>query len=110
MGVGGAGARNQQIEQRASLRSVPGLPTLRPGDANEVAECWRVMMQLRHEPATLILSRQALPTLDRTKYASAAGRAKGAYVLADSPPPRLLLLPPAPQVSPAPHSSYNHTT
>src|SRR5262249_59769943 len=61
-----------------------GLATLRPAAANEVAEAWKVILQLRHEPACLILTRQALPTLDRTKYASAAGVAKGAYVLADA--------------------------
>jgi transketolase len=67
------------------LRAIPGLVTLRPGDANEVVEAYRYIMQLRHEPAVLALSRQPLPTLDRTKYASATGVAKGAYVLADAP-------------------------
>src|SRR5207244_891727 len=68
--------------------------TIRPGDANEVAEAWRVILQFRHEPACLILSRQALPTLDRAKYAPASGLARGAYVLADPPagPPEVLLL------------------
>ncbi len=69
----------------ASLRAIPGLITLRPGDANEVVEAWKLIMQLKHEPVALILSRQAMPTLDRTKYAPAAGLAKGAYVLADAP-------------------------
>jgi transketolase len=67
------------------LRAIPGLVTLRPGDANEVVEAYRCIMQLRHKPAVLALSRQPLPTLDRSKYASAAGVAKGAYVLADAP-------------------------
>jgi transketolase len=67
---------------------------LRPGDANEVVEAWRVIAQLRHSPATLVLTRQAIPTLDRTKYAAASGVAKGAYVLADAPggKPELILL------------------
>jgi transketolase len=84
IGVGEDGPTHQPVEHVLSLRAIPGLITLRPGDANEVAEAWKVVMQLRHEPAALILSRQAMPTLDRTKYASAAGVAKGAYVLADS--------------------------
>src|SRR5260370_24168228 len=84
IGVGEDGRTHQPIEQLPSLRSVPGLIILRPGDANETAEAWRVILQLRHEPVALILSRQALPTLDRTKYASAAGLAKGGYVLADA--------------------------
>jgi len=84
IGVGEDGPTHQPIEQLPSLRSVPGLIILRPGDANETAEAWRVILQLRHEPVALILSRQALPTLDRTKYASAAGLAKGGYVLADA--------------------------
>jgi transketolase len=66
------------------MRAIPGLITLRPADANEVVEAWRVIMQLRHQPAALALTRQALPTVDRTKYASASGVAKGAYVLADA--------------------------
>jgi transketolase len=73
------------VEQLASLRAIPGLVTLRPGDANEVVEAYRIIMQLRHKPAVLALSRQPLPTLDRGKYASARGVAKGAYVLADAP-------------------------
>jgi transketolase len=84
IGVGEDGPTHQPVEQLASLRALPGFLTLRPADANEVTEAWRVIMQLRHEPAALILSRQALPTIDRSKYASAAGVAKGAYVLADS--------------------------
>jgi transketolase len=94
IGVGEDGPTHQPVEQLASLRALPGFLTLRPGDANEVTEAWRVIMQLRHEPAALILSRQALPTIDRGKYASASGVAKGAYVLADSPDgkPDLILM------------------
>src|SRR5207245_9546482 len=68
-----------------SLRAIPNLITLRPGDPNEVVEAWRVIMQLRHKPAVLVLSRQALPTLDRNRYAPASGVAKGGYILADAP-------------------------
>jgi transketolase len=85
MGDGEDGPTHQPVEQLVSLRAVPGLVTLRPGDANEVVEAYRYVMQLRHEPAVLALSRQPLPTLDRTKYAPAAGVARGAYVLADPP-------------------------
>lgn len=83
IGVGEDGPTHQPIEQLASLRAVPGLLTIRPGDANEVAEAWRLILPLRHEPVALILTRQALPTVDRAKYAAASGLAKGAYVLAD---------------------------
>src|SRR5271165_5018496 len=83
MGVGEDGPTHQPVEHLLSLRAIPGLITLRTGDANEGAEAWRVILGLRHHPAALILSRQAMPTLDRQKYASAAGVAKGAYVLAD---------------------------
>ena len=83
IGVGEDGPTHQPIEQIATLRAIPGMITLRPADANEVAEAWRVVMKLTHHPASLCLSRQALPTIDRTKYASAAGTAKGAYVVAD---------------------------
>ncbi len=85
IGVGEDGPTHQPIEQLASLRAIPGLVTLRPGDANEVAEAWRAIMQMHHEPVVLILSRQALPTLDRTAYAPASGAQRGAYVLADAP-------------------------
>ncbi len=85
IGVGEDGPTHQPVEHLASLRAMPGLIDLRPGDANEVAAAWRVIMPLRHDPVALILSRQNLPTLDRTKYASAAGLAKGAYVLAGDP-------------------------
>jgi transketolase len=84
IGVGEDGPTHQPIEQLASLRAIPGLIVLRPGDANEVAEAWRVVMGLRHEPAVMVLSRQAMPTLDRTKYASAEGVKRGAYILADN--------------------------
>jgi transketolase len=85
MGDGEDGPTHQPVEHLASLRAIPGLVTLRPGDANEVVEAYRYIVQLRHQPAVLVLSRQPLPTLDRTKYASAAGVSRGAYVLADSP-------------------------
>ena len=84
IGVGEDGPTHQPVEHLLSLRAIPGLVTLRPGDANEVAEAWRVMLNMRHHPTVLVLSRQAMPTLDRTRYASAAGVAKGAYVLADA--------------------------
>jgi transketolase len=84
MGDGEDGPTHQPVEQLASLRAIPGLVTLRPGDANEVVEAYRYIVQLRHEPAVLALSRQPLPTLDRTKYAAASGVARGAYVLADA--------------------------
>jgi transketolase len=85
IGVGEDGPTHQPVEQLVALRSIPGLITLRPADANEVAEAWRVIIGLRHQPACLALSRQALPTLDRTRYAPAADLARGAYVLADAP-------------------------
>ena len=84
IGVGEDGPTHQPVEQLASLRAIPGLIVLRPADANEVVEAWRVIMQLRHEPVALVLSRQALPTLDRSRYAQAAGLAQGAYILADA--------------------------
>jgi transketolase len=85
IGVGEDGPTHQPIEQLIALRAVPGLSVIRPADANEVVEAWRVIMQLRKEPAVLVLTRQALPTIDRTKYAAASGVAKGAYILADAP-------------------------
>ena len=85
IGLGEDGPTHQPVEQLASLRAVPGLSLFRPADANEVVESWKVIMRLRHEPAVLVLTRQAVPTLDRTKYAPAAGVAKGAYILADAP-------------------------
>lgn len=85
MGDGEDGPTHQPVEQLASLRAIPGLATLRPGDANEVVEAYRYVVQLRHKPAVLALSRQPLPTLDRTKYAAASGVTRGAYVLGDAP-------------------------
>jgi len=85
MGDGEDGPTHQPVEQLISLRAIPGLVTLRPGDANEVVEAYRYVMQLRHQPTVLALSRQPLPTLDRSKYAPASGVARGAYVLADAP-------------------------
>jgi transketolase len=85
IGVGEDGPTHQPVEHLASLRAIPGLVTLRPGDANEVVEAYRYIMQLHHEPVVLVLSRQALPTLDRNKYAAASGVAQGAYILADAP-------------------------
>ena len=84
IGVGEDGPTHQPIEQLLTLRAVPGLITLRPADANEVVEAWKVIMTLKKEPAALVLTRQALPTFDRTKYAPAAGVARGAYILADA--------------------------
>ena len=85
IGLGEDGPTHQPIEQLASLRAVPNTIVLRPGDANEVVEAWKIAMQTTHGPVLLVLSRQAIPTLDRSKYAPAAGVAKGAYVLADAP-------------------------
>lgn len=85
MGDGEDGPTHQPVEHLASLRAIPGLITLRPGDANEVVEAYRYIMQRRHTPTVLALSRQPLPTLDRSKYAPASGVAQGAYVLADCP-------------------------
>jgi transketolase len=84
IGVGEDGPTHQPIEQLASLRAMPNLIVLRPGDANEVTEAWKIIVQLQSSPVALVLTRQNLPTLDRTKYASASGVAKGAYVLADA--------------------------
>ena len=85
IGVGEDGPTHQPIEHLASIRAMPGVIDMRPADGNEVAQAWRVLMPIRHEPVALMLSRQPLPTLDRTKYNSAEGVAKGAYVLADPP-------------------------
>jgi transketolase len=85
IGLGEDGPTHQPIEQLASLRAVPGLITLRPADANEVVECWKVALRQRHHPVALVLTRQAVPTLDRSRYAAASGVEKGAYVLADAP-------------------------
>jgi transketolase len=94
MGDGEDGPTHQPVEQLASLRAIPGITVLRPADANEVVEAYRYAMQLRRGPVLIVLSRQALPTLDRTRYAPAAGVARGAYVLADAPGgnPELILI------------------
>jgi transketolase len=84
IGVGEDGPTHQPVEQLAGLRAIPGLVTLRPADANEVVEAWRWIMPQHHQPVVLVLTRQALPTFDRSRYASAAGLARGAYVLADA--------------------------
>ena len=88
------GPTHQPVEQLISLRAMPGLIDLRPADANEVVEAWKVMMPLQHEPAVMVLSRQALPTFDRTRYGSASGVARGAYIMADAVDgtPEVLLL------------------
>ncbi len=94
IGVGEDGPTHQPIEQLASLRAMPNLIVLRPGDANEVVEAWKIIANLQHSPAALVLTRQNLPTLDRTKYAPASGTAKGGYVLADAQggKPELILI------------------
>jgi len=84
IGVGEDGPTHQPIEHLASLRAIPGLIVLRPGDANEVVEAWKLIAGIKHHPVVLVLSRQEMPTLDRTKYGSAEGLKKGAYVLADA--------------------------
>jgi transketolase len=94
IGVGEDGPTHQPIEHLVSLRAIPNLIVLRPGDANEAVEAWKLIVRLRHQPVALVLSRQAMPTVDRSLYSSAAGLTKGAYVLADSPlgPPEVLLM------------------
>jgi len=94
IGVGEDGPTHQPIEHLAHMRSMPGLIVIRPADANEVTEAWKVILQLHHEPAVLVLTRQAVPTIDRTKYAAASGLARGAYTLADAPGgnPEVILL------------------
>jgi transketolase len=101
MGDGEDGPTHQPVEQLASMRAMPGLVTLRPGDANEVVEAYRYILQLRHKPAVLVLSRQPLPTFDRSKYAPASGLARGAYVLADAPGgnPEIILIATGSEVS-----------
>ena len=101
IGVGEDGPTHQPVEQLASLRAIPGLIVLRPADANETVEAWRVIMQLRHDPVALILTRQALPTFDRQRYASTEGVHRGAYVLADADDrkPQVLLLASGSEVS-----------
>jgi transketolase len=83
IGVGEDGPTHQPIEQLTALRSIPGLITFRPADANEVVEAWRTIIELKSQPACLALSRQVLPTIDRARYAAASGVRRGAYVLAD---------------------------
>jgi len=85
IGLGEDGPTHQPIEQLAGLRAMPNLVVLRPGDANEVVEAWKIIAQLQHQPVVLVLTRQALPTFDRTKYGAASGTARGAYILADAP-------------------------
>jgi transketolase len=85
IGVGEDGPTHQPVEQLAQMRATPGLITIRPCDANEVREAWKVILQLHHEPAVLVLTRQAVPTIDRSRYAAASGLARGAYILADAP-------------------------
>jgi transketolase len=101
MGDGEDGPTHQPVEHLISLRAIPGLVVLRPGDANEVVEAYRYILQLRHQPALLALSRQPLPTFDRNKYASAAGVAHGAYVMADTPggAPEVILIASGSEVS-----------
>jgi transketolase len=101
MGDGEDGPTHQPVEQLVSLRAIPGLVVLRPGDANEVVEAYRYVMQLRHRPAAIALSRQPLPTFDRDRYASAAGLAQGAYVMADAPGgrPEIILIASGSEVS-----------
>jgi transketolase len=84
MGDGEDGPTHQPVEQLISMRAMPGLCLLRPADANEVVEAYRYALRLRHQPAALVLSRQPLPTIDRSRYAAASGLAQGAYVMADA--------------------------
>jgi transketolase len=99
IGVGEDGPTHQPIEHLATLRAIPGLDTIRPCDANEVAWAYRAALSDKYRPTALVFSRQALPTLDRTRYASAEGLMKGAYVLADSEDPELILIATGSEVS-----------
>ena len=101
IGLGEDGPTHQPIEQLASLRAMPNLIVLRPGDANEVTEAWKIIAKLTHQPVALVLTRQAIPTFDRTKYGAASGTAKGAYVLADAPggKPEVILMATGSEVS-----------
>ena len=92
IGLGEDGPTHQPIEQLAQMRAMPGLIVMRPADANEVREAWKVILQLHHEPAVLVLTRQAVPTIDRNKYSPASGLARGAYILADAPAEEIRVL------------------
>ena len=94
IGVGEDGPTHEPIEHLAAMRAIPRIVCIRPADANEATEAWRALMPINDRPVALILTRQALPTVDRTKYAAASGLAKGAYVLADAPDgkPRVILI------------------
>jgi transketolase len=92
IGVGEDGPTHQPIEHLATLRAIPGLDTIRPGDANEAREAWKAAMEKTHTPTVLIFSRQALPTIDRSKYAAADGLQKGAYILAGADNPEIVLI------------------
>jgi len=85
IGLGEDGPTHQPVEQLASLRAMPHMVVMRPGDANEVVEAWKVVLPMKHNPVALVLTRQALPTIDRSKYSPASGVAKGGYILADAP-------------------------
>jgi transketolase len=84
-GLGEDGPTYQPIEQLAHTRSLPSLIVLRPADANDATEAWKIILRLHHQPAVLVLCRQSVPTIDRAKYAPASGLARGAYILADTP-------------------------
>ena len=101
IGVGEDGPTHQPVEQLVSLRAIPGLLVIRPGDANEVVEAYRVIVRQRHRPSVIVLSRQPLPTFDRKRYAAAEGLARGAYVMADAPdgPPEVILIASGSEVS-----------
>lgn len=99
IGVGEDGPTHQPIEHLTQLRATPGLLTLRPGDANETLELWKVALAQTHRPSCMVLSRQALPTLDRSHYAAASGAAKGAYVLAGADQPQVILIATGSEVS-----------
>ncbi len=94
IGLGEDGPTHQPVEQLASLRAIPGLDVIRPADANEVAEAWRAAIDRHHQPVALVLTRQNVPVFDRSKYASAEGLRRGAYVLADAEDgdPELILI------------------
>jgi transketolase len=99
IGLGEDGPTHQPIEQLASLRAIPHLDVIRPGDANEVAEAWKLAIDRTHDPVALVLTRQNVPVLDRSKYASAAGVQKGGYVLADAEDPQIIFIATGSEVS-----------